>query len=756
MSWDRIIIFILLLCCVTWPGGAESALAAHTTLNLKAKPPLEAPVRGRLTATPMVATHSLESPPPKQLEVEIPGQVRLDLPPGWTWKFELDVVGFWSPPKILRAGAEQEATIELLSVGKITGRVVCERGEEPLRQIELRFSDRSFRQRAVGGLHGSVTCPVSENRIWTCTLPLGAWDLRLRTAGFIPHYFWDQVVESEKTLELGEATWRRGSSLSGWVVRDDDQPVSVESKVSLMPQTGGGPGRDEKLEATALNSPISPRGFFQLTGLAPGTYRLEAEEKGLAKATLDQITILPDQEATLLHPVVLQRPISPVFKVNPARSIGGDAWQIDLLSQFSTRESVASGTTDEQGFWQPREIAPGEYLLVISDVNGDRKVFEELNLGPETEFEFKIPVVWVEGRVQLGDEGIPASLYFGGRHGALSVRMDADDEGQFTGALPREGEWKLQVLARNPSIFRTLHDVEVETDGSEVARVDVYLPDTTVEVEVVDEAGTPVSGARVLLMRRTVPSEAPSWGDTDSEGLFEIRGLGFADYVVEAHREGPEGPSASESTGFQLSATSPEATARLVMRRKRNLVGRVLSPLGVGVPGARIEVRGARDGGSVPTLLIPQTWTETDGSFQISLPWTLQRARVVVMASGYVLRIFEVSLEEASELEVVVDQLGGGDLILNHEQYAEAAFWESPRVTYEGYLPINLATLLNWSRMNGQHADSQGQLRIPHMPVGRYEICPGNSARSCATHNLTAGEIEELALPVEGEGSSER
>ncbi len=98
-------------------------------------------------------------------------------------------------------------------------------------------------------------------------------------------------------------------------------------------------------------------------------------------------------------------------------------------------------------------------------------------------------------------------MAFGGASGTTSVLMFADDEGLFQGSLPRSGSWQVDVKSRGFGVHRRLRAVEVEpAAGSSRAWVEIELPGTRLEGEVVDAQGRGIDRATVMAV--PVPKKA--------------------------------------------------------------------------------------------------------------------------------------------------------------------------------------------------------------------------------------------------------
>ena len=362
------------------------------------------------------------------------------------------------------------------------------------------------------------------------------------------------------------------------------------------------------------------------------------------------------------------------------------------------------------------------------------------------DFTIEISSIWIEGRVTLGGEPLAALLYFGGTHGTLSVSLASDEEGRFTGTLPRDGVWAVDIKAREPKIFRRLRSVEVRPQGS-TARVDIDLPDTLLEAEVVDEEGQPVPEATVfvVLVAKAEDSETPAPGRTDEDGIYQVHGVSYGEFRLEAHHRGATERLVSEPVIATLSENSPSTTVRLILRRQTVLRGRVISTTGAGVQGAAVHAVTPETSRS---LLVPRAQTDRQGSFELYFSNDVESATLYAMTPGFVLAVQEVEVRPESQPSIMVQQTGGGALFLEFSKHLEAETG-SPRfeIFHDGR-PWMYAFLVQWALTNGADLRNGPDLAIPAMPAGHYRVCfkkrGKNIQEVCDAGLLTVGGRLEL------------
>ncbi len=152
-------------------------------------------------------------------------------------------------------------------------------------------------------------------------------------------------------------------------------------------------------------------------------------------------------------------------------------------------------------------------------------------------------------------------------------------------------------------------------------------------IQVVDGAGRPIAGVRVLVRRPDQPLRAANSGVTDSQGQAAFHGLEPGAYQVLAQKEGfrPEGRSVDLTGG-------KTAAVRLVLQQGSGAPGRQLARVTgyvvypskrsetgyFGVGGARIEWTPLGDSGRAVTVA-----TDRTGRYELSLPAGKYMARVL-------------------------------------------------------------------------------------------------------------------------------
>ncbi len=698
------------------PLPAYAQTAAQLTkveISLITKAASNLPLKGAIIARPEERKGE-----PVMLAVISPTDLSLQLPAGTQWEVSAEIPGFWVPRKALAVGPPDQPTrlsLDLWPMGKISGSVkIKEKGIALPKQILVRtLAVPAFLNRPAVP-QGAMDCPVDEKGAWNCSLPAATFDLVISAEGLTPHYRWGAKVPAGETLALGTIELKRGASVVGWVAVEEGaiDPGKCVARLALLVAGGASLQSVAELGRTTSQVEVRRDGFFQLTGLAPGTYTLEIQQPGYPAARLFPVRVNPGAETLLPEPLVLRHALDVQFEIHPPLDWMDRPWRAQVVKVGERRPDpiVFDHAADEDGRFQVPGQSSGRFRVSLKDSLGNSLYWGEHTVDSSASAPQAIEVrfITVEGKVRLGKEPLAAVLWFGGRSGATSAKMEADAEGLFHGVLNREGLWRIQVEAEMPG-FPTWTRADVRAGRSGKANLEIALPDTRIFGHVVDEHGKPVSQADVAVRAETMDLVSR----VDAAGSFEVRGL-------------PEGSVwlAAESS----SRVSDRAFATLVegravgpieprLRQTKRLIGTVVSPRGP-VVGSRVTIlaRSPDGGGAVAT-------TGTDGAFHVDLPQKVARVTAVVSAPGFAFRAIDASAEGES-LTLQVSEEGGNLEVALPLTGDEIARENLVLAMYQNGLSVPASLLVQWAYDHGQPRDGVDRtLRIPHMAPGEYRAC---------------------------------
>lgn len=495
------------------------------------------------------------------------------------------------------------------------------------------------------GFHQKVV--VDEEGWITFAGPQGEVDLRFAAVGWTPLYRWGLEVGPE-AAQLGALRFERGSSVSGFV-RDGSTELPLAGAVVIpFPASVDGLSEDarRRLEAFARGVPTNESGFFQLTGLPPGRYRLEFELEGFFPTQPPVVEVLEESESHLSEPIDLVPAIETAVYIEPRLPLDeGDAgpWQVELIAR-KDRADVRRVTTDEQGAARFDRLAPGVYTLSVSTERHPAVWREDLELSFDRVVTIELPLVQLVGELTLGGEPLVARIAVG--TGARDQwRYRSDEKGRFGGLLrlPEHDVLFVRIEADEPELEKELEIREVTAEHG-VLELALSLDDRIVEGTVVDGLGEPVEGAEVSVYQGARLVVAAR---TDGEGNFIARGLERGRYRMRAKGRGR---GASEAVEADLSFAERAGPFRLTLVPQRRLDGVLRTADGRPVQGARIEAHSWH-----PVPLADVGRTDLAGRFWIYVPEGAQRTHLEIEAPSVgligVCATF-ASPEEAIEVEL--------------------------------------------------------------------------------------------------------
>ena len=696
---------------------------------------------------------------PREVPVVAGVAPELKLEPG-TWNLRVDIPGYWGFLQGLnvRPGDPRRSwDIALWPLARVAGEVVLAepKGQMP-KSVEAEFHPPPHQPLTAEAPIGRAKCDVDAGGRVACELPAARLDLAIRAPGFVPVYRWGFEVPAKGRPTVGRLVLRRGASLSGFVVWESGAAIG-EAWVSIEPYAGPGcdpQGVGQRLRGTARRTRVDGRGFFQVADLAPGLYRVRAEQVGLVPAGSSPLEVRAQEEARLLEPLELRRPTALELTLAPAVDWRGEPWRIKV-SQGEGSAPEFDGTVPASGSITVRGRAPGEYWLTVWDSIGTQfhADLQPQEIAPGgSQRELELQVVHVEGEIRRGKRPFAGRLYFGGRLGAQHALFEADEDGRFAGVLPRAGDWAVEVEDGEGGPWGRLW-ASVEADRHGQASVSLHVPGTEVFGRVVDESGRPLEGARVLAR---VPS-APRAAVSDREGRFAVRGFepGLVPLGAELTRPGEHW----FGEGLLVDVTEDRAAGPYELRlaKGRQLRGRLLREDGAAAAGVAVTVS------SRPASAFSRAGTRTDeeGFYEVVIPLNASSVLVEVATRGYPLQAFERAAGPGAAEHILTGR--GGTLVLRLPKPASqlGPVGPFPLLFHDG-LALGYAGLVPYLAQTGQPVpgDDFEELRVREVAPGEYKACLARLAElqqyfylgenqpvgRCVAGRLEAGGELELRL----------
>lgn len=348
--------------------------------------------------------------------------------------------------------------------------------------------------------------------------------------------------------------------------------------VTLVPadQAGLPPGpwrtRPERLRPRRTTG---PRGFFQLAGVASGSYRLLVTADGYAPLVLDRIE-LGAAEELLLGDVDLVRPFEVTVEVDPPVPPEGHLWRVELISGVDPEPGLAgrlAAEADPTGRAALTGVVPGEYFVrLLPGEDAPPVLTRTLRLEHAETVRLEVPLVWVEGVLEVDGRSLQGrvTLQAWGRVGDLR----ADAEGRFHGWVPDPGGTTVSVRieATDPPVSWWL-PVPWRPGRDRRVELSLSLPGSGLHGTVLNPDGTPAAGAEVVAWRRGGFRARTTAAE---DGAYRIPGLGEGRWRTGAALAG----YASRQLAVEVCRACPprEVTVQLLEGRARR--GRIIGPEG--------------------------------------------------------------------------------------------------------------------------------------------------------------------------------
>jgi hypothetical protein len=544
--------------------------------------------------------------------------------------------------------------------------------------------------------------------------------VRLRVRGYVSAYRWGVLVPAGGALDAGLISLQRGSTIVGRVEAEGRSYRPAGCDIEVAPYTTAVLSSKEesiRLRRMAQREHPDERGFFQINGIAPGSYVVTARHAGFAPERVFPVTVLENAETELREPLRLRPGAALEVHIDPPVDPAGQAWSVQLHEYAEVpgiMDLVTQGAASVSGAFSRSGLARGRYAVQVLDSTGSTFAFEDLDLGDgQGPLSIELPLVRVRGRLFLGAAPLAGVAWFGGRTGALRIRMETGSDGRFTGVLPRDGDWLVDVTAVRPPVVRRFRKVEVRAQGGTSRQVELRVAATRLTGVVIDESGRPVQHASVAVVELETTHVVHE--KTDSEGRFEVFGLA----------EGParafaETPDASSDPALVTISDRDDTELRLVLRRLKQLEGFALSQAG-GVPGVTVFAMPL----DPQYLLAPVTQTVSDitGHFTLGVPEKLQSLQIVAMPPGGDLVGLRLTTPAREPIRIPLTAYGGRLVLSTTPSVSSSAGDDASPLVFANDVLLDATLLRQWAAFQGGSPSEDGDLLVSRMPPGEYRTC---------------------------------
>lgn len=619
------------------------AAAVAVTVRVEVPPEFEQrPAEVELVVTPVAGAGEFPPAVRQLLPGAAPWEGRLR--PGFTYRVEVSAPGWWAAPAMLRPeDAALPVVVPLWPTAELT--LPWAGGAPPPASLEVGFTATGLLGPGVLATH-RVACQA-KGEAWACPVPVFVRDVRLAWPGSAPLYLFDLALPPHQQWRLPHPLPHRpGGSVSGWVVGEG---ALDDVKVQLLPPPPAPEGDGSPPAPRGKPSPAVPctrRGFFQLTGLEAGAYLLGAG--GAERRAVPRwLEVGGDGETLLTEGVAVGKPVPVTVELTPVTHPGGSPWRVAARPTDAPWDGFPGGFGARPGATAGQHVfpglAPGRWEVVVAG-QGDMAWLRhqvEVHAGMES-LRLEVPTLAVEGTVRRGASPWRGDLQWSDALLRL-VRVATDEEGRFSCTLPGPGEYQVVLRGEEQALLRRVVTVPPAPPGG-VAEVEILLPALEIVGEVVDESGEGVPGAAVTVKQAVAGGEITQQtlvaGPRGHFAIPAAPGEELVFWAVHGH-----------TRSSQVSIVAPhrqEQPVRLVLRRQREIRGRVRSPLGAAAGVGLRVVPWTPDAATALRAL--SATTDGEGRFAVEVPADTVEAALAAWLPGFGLALAGWRPEQEGEV----------------------------------------------------------------------------------------------------------
>ncbi len=630
------------------------------------------------------------------------------------WHVHTAAPGYFAVDSVVRIGQDVDSvTLQLWRTATISGKLAVGKDATIPASLTARWSASDPGASAEPAPDGSSSCTVKENT-FSCDVPLGEMNLRLRAPTYITHFRWKVRIHAPR-VDMGTLSLIHGASIVGRVLASGrtGSPAGV-TRVFIRPVTYDGTQKAEALLATAARP---DNGFFEFNGVSAGDYLIGAI-RGRLRSREWPVSVRASGESEMNSALVLEPPRKLRIAINPSRDQEGKTWKVSL-STFRAEhwlDSARQSFAEHDGVSTWDDLLPARYMLSIGSHLRGTVLSKEIDLqdGP-ADLSVSIPSTSIKGTVRLGEKPISGVLTLGGRNASVSVPIDVAEDGTFSGVVPFDPklEWQVAFDSISPPIQATQSLRPMEMTEEEAWRLDVVLDGWGIDGNIVDAEGNPVAKAIVNISpadgQNPIMQVHPA-----ADGSFSIAGLATGTYSVEAktfHRE------SSDPVSVHVGNDDAAQPVRLVVTRDDEIKGHIVSAMGP-IGGAQVFAFSTDKSWivSVPAMSAP------DGSFQVPVPSGTQEVDFLVAPQGFPLKMVHL-LVRHEPLTVSVES-NAGSLELDVPELRDSIDTPQGVLAHRGAVRPVISFLGTRETVVSRGAVAgTTHLSVPMMEPGDYSLC---------------------------------
>ena len=601
------------------------------------------------------------------------------LVPG-SWSLLVTAAGFQQAEKsgiVIEAGSTPEPLrIQLARGSSVVGTVTGGEGQ-PLADVLVRLNPGGELRRP--SFVASLVTTKSDGSYRLEGLPSGRHVLSFEHGHHRRAVRDVEVGPDEVRLDV---TLEPGLEIVGRVVDGEGMPIPGVA-VAARPATVV--DRASTFRAYMERKETDSEGRFRITGLEPGSYRVEAKKRGFATAYSESPIRI---ETTSIEGIELW--LGPGGAI-VGRVLGLSFDQRSRAQLFVTRIDQAGvgdslmANIDHDGRFRIENVAAGRWQIIATA--GDSRIRRQTVTLSQGSGEVTADLDFgggftVTGTVRVGgvaEAGLSVTAR-GRDHGDVSQAItDSAGRYRFEGIAAGRYDW---IVTRRGMRGRQLASRTVDVAGDDV--FDLEIAESTLTGRVLDADGAPIGHASVslssagdstaALLARLMGGEAHS----AENGRFELRGISPGTYRLRVEHEGFASVSweivieAGQTASTLDVVLEPSTGLKLLVRRASGQpvrsvsVGLLNAEGGVVEQGSYVvgeagDVRLARIGTGIFTLLVRGEATATT-EMQVQVPSSA--APIIVLSPAGSLHVRVPAARDAGKIELTLRRGGRPKRIL--------------------------------------------------------------------------------------------